>query len=160
MDILITCPESIADLLNKYQDCFLPQSWSQILRAQFAYIVQPPNESVQKVHTRMRVLYHLAYPDQKDRSKVFLIEKFIAVLNNQEVQNHVRCRNPETYAKALNIVNEETSFILIDLATHAPGGLQAPMLGDSSLVAFLRGCRPQAPTRNPGPKKKWYYCDE
>ena len=78
----------------------------------------------------MRVLYHLAYPDSNMRNEVFLIERFISALNNREVQNCVRRRKPPTYAKALHIANEETSFVLMDLVTHAPGGLQAPVPGD------------------------------
>ena len=65
---------------------------------------------------------------------IFLIERFITALNNHEVQNHVRRRKPTTYAVALAAANEETSFILMDLATHAPGGLQAPTLGDTSFI--------------------------
>ena len=40
-----------------------------------------------------------------------------------------------TYAAALAAANEETSFVLMDLATHAPGGVQAPTPGDTSFVA-------------------------
>ena len=43
MDIPITRPESIAELLDEYQNRFLHQSRSQILQAQFACIVQLPN---------------------------------------------------------------------------------------------------------------------
>ena len=71
------------------------------------------------------------------RNEVFLIERFISALNNREVQNYVRRRKPPTYAKALHIANEETSFVLMDLATHAPGGLQAPVPGDTSFIAAL-----------------------
>ena len=64
----------------------------------------------------MRVLYHLAYPDANMRNEVFLIERFISALNNREVQNYVCRRKPPTYTKALHIANEETSFILMNLA--------------------------------------------
>ena len=77
----------------------------------------------------MRVLYHLAYPDASTRNEIFLIERFIVALNNREVQNHVRRRKPLTYAAALAAANEETSFVLMDLATHAPGEVQAPIPG-------------------------------
>ena len=83
----------------------------------------------------MRVLYHLAYPDPSTRNEVYLTEKFINALNNREVQNYVRRRKPPTYTKALHITNEETSFILMDLATHAPGGFQAQ---SSEITALLR----------------------
>ena len=132
MDVELTGPETIKEVLDEYQDQFLPKCQSQLLQAQFACMVQLPNESVQKLHGRLRVLYHLAYPEAKDRSKIYLVEKFISPLNNREVQNHVRHRKPTTYAKALNVANEETSFVLMDLATHAPGGLQALTPGDTS----------------------------
>ena len=133
MDIPLTGEETAKQTLDEYQCRFLPESDSQLLRAQFACVVQLPNESVQKLHARMRVLFHLAYPDASTRNDVFLIERFIAALNNREVQNHVRRRKPSTYAAALAAANEETSFVLMDLATHAPGGLQAPVPGGHKL---------------------------
>ena len=149
MDIRLTRPEMIAQVLDEYQNRFLPESDSQLLHAQFACVVQLPNESVQKLHARMPVLYHLAYPDANMRNEAYLIEKFISALNNCEVQNYVRRRKPPTYAKALHIANKETSFILMDLATHAPGGLQAPVPGDTSFIAALKARR--AETRK-GPR--------
>ena len=141
MDISLTGPETIQQVLDAYQDLFLPECDSQLLRAQFACVVQMPNESVQKLHARLRVLYHKAYPDAKEHSEVYLIEKFISALNNRKVQNYVRRRKLTTYAKALSIANEETLFVLMDIATHVPGSLQAPVPGDNSFIAALRARR-------------------
>ena len=160
--------ETLTDLLEKYQSRFLPSSRSQMLRAQFHCIMQLPNESIQRLHARMRVLYNLAYPDVKDRSDVFLTERFVAALNNREVQNHVRRRKPTSFDAALEIANEETSFVLMDLATHAPGGLQQPLPGDSSYIATLRGAvnKSRTPNRNfpsntptGDAKKQCFYCE-
>ena len=85
MDISITGPETLKDILDEYQRRFIPPSDSQLLRAQFNCVVQLPNESVQKLHARMRVLYHLAYPDKNTRDETHLIERFINALNNREV---------------------------------------------------------------------------
>ena len=160
MDIPITGRESAKETLDEYQRRFLPESDSQLLRAQFACVVQLPNESVQKLHARMRVLYHLAYPDDSKRNDIFLIERFIAALNNREVQNHVRKRKPLTYAAALAAANEETSFVLMDLATQAPGGVQAPIPGDTSFIAALKARRPS--TSTPGTsttERRCFVCD-
>ena len=138
MDIPITGLETAKETLDEYQRHFLPESDSQLLRAQFACVVQLPNESVQKLHARMRVLYHLAYPDASTRNDIFLIERFISALNNREVQNHVRRKKPLTYAAALAAANKKTSFVLMDLATHAPDGVQAPTPGDTSFIAALK----------------------
>ena len=109
----------------------------------------------------MRVLYHLAYPDTSTRNDIFLIERFVAALNNREVQNHVRRRKPLTYAAALAAANEETSFVLMDLVTHAPGGVQAPIRGDTSFIATLRTRRPSTSAQGTGATKKrrCFYCD-
>ena len=152
---------SLPQLLDQYQNRFLPRSSSQMLRAQFNYVVQLPTESVQKLHSRMRVLYHLAYPDQKDRSEIVLIERFIQALNNREVQNHVRRRKPTKYSDALDFAQEETSFSLIDNITHSPGGPQQPVPGDSSFVGAIRNRQ-----ANPGPSRatvanrKCFYCED
>ena len=159
MDISLTGYKTIGQVLDSYQDRFLPECNSQLLRAQFACMVQIPNESVQKLHARMRVLYHLAYPDKGTRNEVYLIEKFISALNNREVQNNVRRRKPTMYAKALSITNEETLFVLMDIATHAPSGLQAPVPGDNSFIATLRAKRTDSGC-HPAAKRKCYYCDE
>ena len=159
--------ETLEDLLGRYQMRFLPASRSQMLRAQFNHIVQLPNESVQRLHARMRVLYNLAYPDVDDRSDTLLTERFVAALNNREVQNYVRRRKPENFEKALEIANEETSFVLMDLATHAPGGLQQPLPGDSSYIAALRtsGQPPRLPPRGGTPSSSsaenrlCFYCE-
>ena len=158
--------ETLEDLLGRYQMRFLPASRSQMLRAQFNHVVQLPNESIQRLHARMRVLYNLAYPDIEDRSNTLLTERFVAALTNREVQNNVRRRKPESFEKALEIANEETSFVLMDLATHAPGGLQQPLPGDSSYIAALQipGQPPRLPPRgrNPGfpsSDKRCFYCE-
>ena len=65
----------------------------------------------------------------------------LSALNNREVQNYVHRRKPPTYTKALHIANDETSFILMDLATHAPSSLQAPIPGDTSFIAALKAKR-------------------
>ena len=159
MEICLTGPETIEQVLDAYQDSFLPECDSPLMRAQFACVVQMSNESVQKLHARMRVLYYLAYPDASTLNEVDLIEKFISALNNREVQNHVRRRKPPTYAKALSIGNEETSFVLMDIATHAPGGLQAPVPGDNSFIAAVHAKCPGT-GQHPTARHRCYYCDE
>ena len=53
MDIPLTGPETAKDTLDEYQLRFLLESNSHLLRAQFACVVQLPNESVQKLHARI-----------------------------------------------------------------------------------------------------------
>ena len=154
MVIPITSPETAKETLDEYQRRFLPESDSQLLRAQFACVVQLPNESVQKLHARMRVLYHLAYPDSSTRNDIFLIERFISALNNRQVQNHVHRRKPLTYAAALAAANEETSFVLMDLASHAPGGVQAPTPGDTSFITAIKANAPAGTWAVPTPPRR------
>ena len=47
----------------------------------------------------------------------------------------------------------------MDIATHAPGGLQAPVPGDNSFIATLRAKRTDSGC-HPAAKRKCYYCDE
>ena len=52
MDIDLDKPEEgLSELLTHYQARFLPSSRSQMLRAQFNFVVQLPQESVQKLHS-------------------------------------------------------------------------------------------------------------
>ena len=160
MDISTKNPqETLEDFLNLYQTRFLPAARSQMLRAQFAHVKQQPNESVQSLHSRMRVLYLLAYPDKEDQSRVFLVERFISALNNRDVQNFVRRRKPQTFNEALEIAAEETSFVLLDLASNTPGGLQQPTPGDTSVLASINS-RSTQPQLNRNPDRRCFYCDE
>ena len=144
MDIPITGPETARETLDQYQRRFLPESDSQLLRAQFACVVQLPNESVQTLHARMRVLYCiLCTPTPPRGTTSSSLKGSSRPLSNGEVQNHVRRRKPLTYAVALAAANEETSFVLMDLATHAPGRVQAPTLGGHQLHCCLEGPTPQ-----------------
>ena len=151
--------ETLEEFLNSYQARFLPAARSQMLRAQFAHIRQQPNESVQSLHSRMRVLYLLAFPDKEDQSRVLLIERFISALNNRDVQNFVRRRKPRTFAEALTIAAEETSFVLLDLASHTPGGLQQPTQSDTSVLASIDS-KPSNSQTNRNPDRRCFYCDE
>ena len=75
----------------------------------------------------------------------------------------MRRRKPLTYAAALAAANKETSFILMDLATQAPGGVQAPTPGDTSFIAALRARRSNTNTNTNGAnateKRRCFYCD-
>lgn len=157
-DIKLNQPDTLEQLLDKYQNRFLPSSKSQMLRAQFAVVSQLPNESVQKLHARMRAMYHLAYPNQYGQDETFLIERFISALNKRDVQNFVRRRKPKTYDEALEVANEETGFVLLDDATHTPGGIQQPTPSDTSFIATLRNRPSQNSAKGPSKDKQCYYC--
>ena len=58
MDICLTGPETIGQVLDEYQNHFLPESESQLLRAK---CYQLPNESMQKLHARM-LGYSITWP--------------------------------------------------------------------------------------------------
>ena len=47
----------------------------------------------------------------------------------------------------------------MDLATHAPGSLQAPIPGDTSFIAALKAKRTDS-RRSSTTRRKCYYCDE
>ena len=136
MDIDIKGPlRSLKQVLDDYQNRFLPKASSQMLRAQFHNVIQLPTESVQKLHSRLRVLYHLAFPNTEDRSELTLVEKFIAALNNREVQRNVRRRKPGNYSEVLEMAQEETAFVLIE--RHSPA--RRPTTTDPWRQQFHRG---------------------
>ena len=117
-DIKLSTAPTMKDLFDLYQERFLPACRSQLLRAQFQMIKQKPGESITRLHTRIRCLYHLAYPDMVDSPATHLIEKFIQAIGDRQVQNYVRRRKPASFHEALNIANEETSFVFMDRQEH------------------------------------------
>ena len=94
--------ESLETFLDRYQKVFAPAARSKMYRAQFACIKQLPGESAHSLHSRMKVLYHLAYPDKEDRKDGLLLERFIAALDNCDVQNFVRKGKPQDFEDALD----------------------------------------------------------
>ena len=151
--------ESLDEFLNRYQKRFLPAARSRILRAHFSHIRQLPDESVQALHSRMRVWYHLAYPDAEHRSEVFLVERFISALSNRDVQDFVRQWKPETFEGALDAATEKTHLALRDIANHAPRGLQQPIPGDARVIATMNAGTSMISQNRPS-DRRCFYCDE
>ena len=65
------------------------------------------------------------------------------------------------YSDALDCAQEETSFILMDTITHAPGGPQQPLPGDASFIRAIRGCAaPRNSTRPTVTSRQCFYCED
>ena len=107
---------------TRYQDRFLPSSKSQMLHGQFAdptnwYRSCMPAWGYYITLLTLTKKIGVIYSSQRDSSLTWTIE----------VQNHVMHRKPKDFADALDVANEEMSFVLMDLTTHAHGWLKQPM---------------------------------
>ena len=148
LDIDIDHFPTAEGLAQAYQERFLPASRSALLGAQFQQMAQLPGESVQRLHSRLRAVFFMAYA-QSERSQIHLIERYVDALADREVQNHVRRRNPKTYNQALEFANEETAYNAMDKARHTPGGIQQPLATEGSFVASIDRRRPFNPPARP-----------
>ena len=111
------------NILESYEDRFLPTACSQMARMKFDAARQGNHEGVLDFHARLRTLYSKAYPDAADN--VLLIRRFTLGLRRKEVRSQVMRGQPLTYTAALEMAQNETSVLQLvrisELGAAAPG---------------------------------------
>lgn len=117
---------SFAELLQKYEDRFVPTSASQIARVRFDHARQGSHEDVLDYHGRLRALYNKAYPAAAD--DVALIRRFIHGLRRKELRMQVMRLNPVDYPSALQAAQNEASVLqMVKVSEMGAGAMDEPM---------------------------------
>ena len=102
--------DTLEDLLNKYQEIFLPPAQSETAKFQFEHMDQAAHESILHFASKLRCLYLHAYGDQDSEHSVILIRRFTYGLRNPAVQFKVMEMTPITYSSAIAIAVNHTSL--------------------------------------------------
>lgn len=115
------------DVLTAFESRFLPAAASQLSRVKFDGARQGPSETILNYHSRMRSLFNRAYPDAGD--DVILIRRFIMGLRRRELRMQEMRDYPATYARALEIAQNEASVIQMVKVTElgAAASAEEPM---------------------------------
>lgn len=95
----------LTDLLAAYERRFMPPAASQLARSDFDNARQKKGETVLAWHSRLRALYHRAYPGHD--GEVHLIRRFMMGLTSVAIQRQVLRENPVNYPQALDIALNE-----------------------------------------------------
>ena len=112
---------TFTQLLALFEARFLPGSASQMARIRFDAARQGPNEAVLEFHSRLRALHNKAYPNAND--DVNLIRKFTMGLRRKELRMQVMRSNPDTYANALELAQNEASVLQMVKVTELGASL-------------------------------------
>lgn len=113
---------TLAAMLDAYEERFLPAALSQLAKQEFDAAHQRNRESVLEWHARLRSLFRRAYPNTLDQTQ--LIRRFMLGVNNEEVQKAVLRDDPQNYARALQVAQNERA--VLNAAKGAQSRLPAP----------------------------------
>lgn len=128
------------NLLQLYEDRFMPASASQIARVRFDAARQGAHEDVLEFHGRLRALYSKAYPNANDDTN--LIRRFIMGLRRRDIRTQAMRHNPQTYAGALEVAQNEASVVqMVRVTEMGAAALEEPMEIGALDPAEGRGAR-------------------
>jgi Zinc knuckle len=115
--------QTIDQLLDVYEEMFLPPSASDMARTKFEAADQMPKESILQYHGRLRVLYARAYPDLHANQDP-LLRRFAQGLRRLRVREHVLRSRPANYGAALQAAQAEQAIMdaTAYLTSHPTGG--------------------------------------
>lgn len=127
MDVDLTLGRfpTFAEVLDRYEQRFMPAAASQIARVHFDAARQGPHETVLDYHGRLRSLYNRAYPNAAD--DVALIRRFTMGLKRKELRMQTLRLNPATYSHALEAAQNESSVIQMVKVTELGAAADEPM---------------------------------
>jgi hypothetical protein len=123
--------KTMEQLLDAYQNKFVPPAAGQLARLTFVGSRQLENEDAQSFHSRLREQFARAYPGQAPEENLFLIGQFCRNLIDQAIVRHCLIENPLTYQDALaHAQRVEASNIAMGLpGLHSKVGAIAPPVG-------------------------------
>ena len=117
---------TLQQLMNRYEERFLPPAASQLAMMRFDAAYQAPKESEVRWHARLRAIYMRAYPNAVGGADVpQLIRKFVIGLKNAKIREQTLRNGPATYALALDSALGEKAVVEVQQVMQ--GGLQGGM---------------------------------
>jgi hypothetical protein len=118
---------TIADVLNAYQERFLPAAAGQVARVEFHAAKQLPDETVLQFHGRCRELFMRSYPEvNAPDDSVLLIQTFSLGLADDEISRYVLDRAPATFTEASNLAQTKAAT---EAALRFKRGQKGPFVG-------------------------------
>ena len=109
-------------VLDAYQERFLPEAASRLALAEFDTATMLPSESLLAWHTRIRELFDRAYPTDVVDTSTLLIRRFTIGLLDRRIKEFVMDRNPVTFTASLDLAQSKlATFSLLDQHPNTSG---------------------------------------
>ena len=148
-DIDIYAPGvDIDDIIEAYQNRFLPAAAGATARTNYSTSRQIPTENAREWHTKMRELFCLAYPDLNIDETPHAMDTYIKGLCNPQVHFFVASQHIENFSACLPVAERAETAL-----KHSPGGLK------SSINAMqTRSTNAQSNSLAPPGSGNCYFC--
>jgi len=102
----------VRELLNIYQERFLPAAEGAVARIEFQTAHQRPEENIAQYHGRIRELYIRAFPNNDDiNHDHHLINGFLLGLADAGVGQHAMGLNPRTFDIAKDMAQQRNTTV-------------------------------------------------
>ena len=101
----------LPDLLDAYEERFLPVAASQIAESRFEAAKQSTKESISDWHARLRAIWMRAYPNEDPGRQ--MIRKFNLGILHTGIQHQAIRANAQTYQEALEAAQNELSVVMV-----------------------------------------------
>jgi len=152
---------TLEDLMEQYDEVFLPPAASQLAKEEFGAAHQNNKESLQTYHGRLKSLYNRAYPKfavrpvpidphtglpdiikaaYREQSETRLIEKFVKTIHQKRVRAHILKMKPATYQDALTVALDESAVIVGENLTSLPGSSHVEPMEIGAIDAKTATC--------------------
>ena len=138
---------TLLEIIERYEERFLPAGASQRARTNFDRAQQKPEEDVLDFHSRLRSLWNRAYPQEVSETQ--LIRRFILGIRNKDIREEIIRRKPETYGAALAAAQDETSIVELLQSTELGAGTAEAM--DISALKISQGRGSNSAPKRTGP---------
>ena len=118
---------TVDSLLKAYEKIFVSDAASNLSLITFEQAEQSESESVIRWHSRLRVLFRQAYPDEEQcETSRTLIQRFVRGLADPVVCQQVWRKNPGNYQDALTAAQDEVAAL--GMIQHKTGSVMAKPL--------------------------------
>ena len=156
-----TCDDLIKDLTQ----VFSPAASGDLAHGIWQHCRQEQNETIETWHTRCKMLYKRAFPDDTPDTSLHLIRHFIEFLFHPEYRPNVMLKRPQTYSAALKAAQEVVAAVSVNnpkLMREAAGGPFQPEIKQE--VQAIGPYRPPSPAARrpvtPPPGITCHYCNK
>ena len=120
--------ESLAVLMDQYEEKFVPPSASGLAQVRYEQARQGKYEDITQWHARLQTIWLRAYPSQvRNGDEVQLIRHFMLNCNRQSVRDNIQRSAPKTYAAAL--ISAQMEQAVVDNKRYADGEVQPMDIG-------------------------------
>ena len=106
--------KTVDDLVKDLTNVFSPASSGDLAHAIWQNSKQEPTETIETWHTRCKMLYKRAFPDDTPDTSLHLIRHFIEFLHNPEYRPNVMMKQPRSYKDALTRAQEVVAAISVN----------------------------------------------